>query len=332
MRLQEIGEFGLIRMLTAAQSAGEGVVRGVGDDAAVLQPSPGWQLLAACDMMVEGVHFSRALTDPFDLGWKLLAVNLSDIAAMAGRPRWGLIGLGIPNDAEPASMHKIYAGVNELAAVYGVAITGGDTVKAPCLFLSLTMLGEVPAGRAVYRSGARPGDYVVVTGCLGSSAAGLQLLLRAVEVPAALRERMISAHLRPNPRVREAEMLAASLGIGAMLDISDGLAGDLGHLCRESGVGAEIWPERIPIDPDLPLLAELLGQSVGDFSLFGGEDYELLLAVPPTAVAKLPELAERLKLPLTVIGQCTAAAGVIELVEGNRRRVLERGGYDHFGK
>jgi thiamine-monophosphate kinase len=272
---------------------------GVGDDAAVLVPTPGRRLVVTTDVVVEGRHFDAALSDPEDWGWKAVTVNLSDLAAMGAEPRWLVVALTVPPAAAPATLERVYAGMGEACREYGVALVGGDTSGGPALSLAVTAVGE--AGRVVTRSGARPGDRLVVTGPLGAAAAGLGLLRlatgdgqpqpagrrgsRAREAAGELLARhphLAAAHRRPRPQLAMGLRLAAG-GATAMLDVSDGLAGDVLHLADASGTGVEVHDAAVPLATGVAEAAALLGRDPVELALGGGEDFVLAAALPPSA-------------------------------------------------
>lgn len=330
MLIKEIGEFGLIERLMGSRIAPPGVVKGAGDDAAVLQISRGSRLLVTGDMLVEGTHFLRDQASPFDLGYKLLAVNLSDIAAMAGTPRFAVVFLGLPADLTVEAVEELYQGLQSLADQHQVAIVGGDTVRSQHLTLGLTLLGEGNPSKVILRSGAQAGDLLAVTGTLGGSAAGLAVVLGQVAVEEETARRARAAHYRPCPRVKEGIRLGSLGLVGAMIDISDSLASEVAHLCRESGVGAELWGEAVPIAPEVPRIAQALGQSPLNLALYGGEDYELLFAVNPAGWERVKVEMAELGTPVTAIGRFTASPRKIELTVSGRRQPLASSGYDHF--
>jgi len=337
MKLSELGEFGLIERLSKlVPTRGPGVIVGIGDDTAVLETRAGTQLLATCDMLVEGEHFLLDRLTPFQLGWKALAVNVSDIAAMAGLPRFALISLGIPPDLPVEFLDELYRGLAALAANYGVVLVGGDTVRSRRgLVIDITVLGEVDRGRAVLRSGSRVGDLILVTGQLGDSAGGLEVLLRLpVKEKSHSPEEtaLIKAHLEPHPRVQEARAAVAAGTVRAMDDISDGLAREIREITGASGVGANLWLDQIPLSPALQNLAETWGRSPLDFALYGGEDYELIFTVPAEqapAVARAVEDATGTR--TSVIGEIVPPEEGIQLIyPGGERVPLTKSGWDHF--
>jgi thiamine-monophosphate kinase len=287
-------EFALIRRYFAELTPdGEGVVLGIGDDAALLKPSLGCELVLTSDTLVCGRHFPEA-TAPRDIGWKSLAVNLSDLAAMGARPRWFTLALTLP-EASESWLAAFAEGLAALAQAHRVALVGGDTTRGP-LSITITALGEVPAGHALRRAGARPGDAICVTGTLGDAALALRL---GEAADPALRARLD----RPQPRI--AAGLALRGIARAALDLSDGLLGDLQHILAASAVGAEIDVGLLPASPAFTRLVPPADRL--PLQLAGGDDYELCLCVPE---ALLDRAAAALDLPLTCIGRITAASGL----------------------
>jgi len=336
--VQQIGELGLIRRLRASGGApAPGIRTGIGDDTAVLDVSRDAVLLATTDLVVEDVHFRRASATFNDIGWKALAVNLSDIAAMGGRPRWALVALALPGAAEMEDVDALYAGMRDAAAPHGVDIVGGDTSASRGGWaISVTLLGE-HTGTPRLRSMARPGDVVAVTGNLGRSAAGLAALedhrggdVRGAIAPEALQE-ITDAHRRPLARVREGGWLGAQPAVHALMDCSDGLATDLGHICRESGVRATIFLERLPLSAAVREAALALGRDPVDWATGGGEDYELLLTCEAAAASSLAAgLLSATGTPLTMIGEVASGAPEIAWIGADGAPVPIRAGYEHF--
>jgi thiamine-monophosphate kinase len=324
----------VIRRLLAEDMPG--VKLGLGDDAALVEMGSHLGVLTA-DMLVEGVHFDRDTTPPADLGYKALAVNVSDVAAMGGSPRYALMSLGLPEDVEASWVVELYGGLREGAREYGMAVVGGDTSRADCVVVSVAVTGEVARNGAVTRGGARPGDRIVVTGALGAAAGGLMLLRApAHDVAQAAASdwgrSLVEAHLRPVARVGEGQTLGQS-GATAMIDVSDGLAKDLGRLCEASGVAAAVVLADIPVALTLKQLADAVPEvDPVALALSGGEDYELLAALPPHAVPSASaKLAERFGTQLTDIGEIREGTGLVAIEADGRARTLEPKGWDHFG-
>jgi thiamine-monophosphate kinase len=326
-------ESGLIQSVREWAAGGDGVRVGIGDDCAVLTPTAGATLVATTDLLLDGVHFRRRWAEPADIGWKALAVNLSDIAAMGGRPRWALVALACPPSTTIDEIEAFYAGALALGGEHGVALVGGDTSSSPAGWLvNATVLGETTR-RPLLRSGARPGDVVAVTGALGRAAAGLALLERAKAPPGvsadALAE-VTAAHLRPRPLVAEGLWLGAAEGVTAMIDLSDGLSTDLGHITAESHVGARVDLGQVPIAPATLAVARALGADHLAWATGGGEDYELLLTCASTAFAGLREGFERSTgARLSPIGEVVAGPGVTFQDARGRSRAAAPG-FEHF--
>lgn len=322
-----------IRELTARGDSASGVTIGIGDDCAVLEPRAGAALLATTDLLLEDVHFRRRWAEPADIGWKALAVNLSDIASMGGRPRWALVALACPAGTPVEDIEAFYDGALALARRHDVAVVGGDTSASPAGWLvNVTLLGDV-FGAPRLRSDARPGDVVAVTGSLGRSAAGLAVLERGTApggVAAADLAEVSAAHLRPEPRVAAGAWLGGAPGVRAMMDISDGIGLDLPRLVGASGVGARVDVDRLPIDAPTRAVAAALGAEATTWATGGGEDYELLLTCEAGAFEILQRgLAATTGARLTPIGEITAAAPAVRWLAGGREVAVARG-FEHF--
>jgi thiamine-monophosphate kinase len=249
----------------------------------VLEATPGHKLVVTTDVLVEGVDFTAELSEPEDWGWKAVAANCSDLAAMAAEARWLVIAVTVPEPTPVATLERVYAGVGEACRAFGVALVGGDVSAGPALSLAVTALGE--AERPVLRSGARPGDRLCVTGALGAAAAGLVLLRSADPAARELLDRfpgLAAAHRRPRPALAMGLALARA-GASAMLDVSDGLAGDAAHLADASGVGVEVHDAAVPLAPGVAEAAALTGLDPLELALGGGEDFVLAAALPRTA-------------------------------------------------
>ncbi|TDA67710.1 MAG: thiamine-phosphate kinase [Clostridia bacterium] len=333
MDLRHVGEWGLIKRFTRGSVVvPERVIAGIGDDAAVLPgPEPGEVLLATTDMLVETVHFRREWSTPEDVGYKAMAVNLSDIAAMGGRPESALLSLAVPKRLEIAWVESFSAGLRSCAARFGVNIVGGDTVASPneVITISITVLGSVLRDRCLYRHGARPGDVLMVTGNLGGAAAGLALLQHPeMEVDAA--SPLLRRHRRPEPRVEAGKLLSALGGVTCADDISDGLVSEMYQISEAGQVGLEIYVEKIPMAPGVNEVAAFLGYDPLELALYGGEDYELLFTVAPGAVAKVARTLREAGIEVTPIGLVLPSGEGISSLRGLKRSPLPPGGYEHF--
>lgn len=298
----------------------------VGDDAALIRARPGMQLAISTDMLVAGTHFF-ADTDPEDLGWKTLAVNISDLAAMGAEPRWAVLAASLPS-ADESWIAPFAKGFFACCEAFGIDTIGGDTTRGP-LNLCPTIFGEVPVGQAITRSGGRPGDDLWVSGAPGRAALGLAHLKAEVRLAADWRDDCLAALQRPQPRV--ALGLALRGLATAMLDVSDGLLGDLDHILELSAVGAEVDEAALPLAP----LIAACGDPIRAFQACtaGGDDYELLFAAPAERRAELAALSARLDLPLHRIGHLTATPGQLQLRHANGQLDnLAVRGYDHFGR
>jgi thiamine-monophosphate kinase len=289
-----VDEFELIRRYFALPGEAQGVITGIGDDGAILEPDAGRELVAVVDTLVEGVHF-LADTDPTDIAYRVVAVNLSDIAAMGARPRWMTLALTL-RDANEEWVGRFAAGLHEAAAEHGVALVGGDTTSGPCVVASVQIIGDVESGNALHRSGAKPGDTIYVTGTVGDAAAGLELIRDAR--PA---EYLAGRFLRPSARVAYGQQLA---GVAtAAIDVSDGLFADLQKMLSASGVGGEIDLDELPISAELA--SSFAADAVRRFALNGGDDYELCFAA---SAASLPDSGD---LPVTAIGRVTTGSNIV---------------------
>ena len=307
------------------------LVRGIGDDCAVIRQMNGHLQLITTDALVENIHFNTSWHPARKLGRKAASVNISDIAAMAGNPRYAFLSLALPAGTKDVWLDEFLFGFKEVLDEYQVLLLGGDTVRSvDVLMFSVTILGEVSEEEICYRSGARPGDAILVSGTLGDAAAGLIACKKRLEDPAGRYSSLVQRHLDPQAKVELGRLLGKSGKVHAMLDSSDGLATDLAHLCEESGVGAEIAAEGIPINDAVRELAPRGRYEPLSLAVSGGEDYQLVLTAAEKDVdALLLDCQERLAEKLTVIGRILEGKGVI-LVEGGRRREVSFKGFDHF--
>jgi len=310
-----------------------GVQVGIGDDAAVVEAGTGSTVLTT-DMLIEGVHFERTSISARDLGAKSIVVNLSDIAAMAASPRYAMVSLGIPADVEAAWVMELFGGMRAACDEYALTLVGGDTNRADAIVIAVAVVGEVGSGHAVTRSGAHPGDLVVVTGSLGAAAGGLLLSrIHPSKLTHALTEpwgrELLDAQARPVARVGEGQSLAQA-GATAMMDLSDGLAKDLSRLCEASGVGARVELARVPVAEALRRAAGFLEVDPLELALGGGEDYELLGTIDLTNLERARnDLHERFGVTLTDVG-VIIDDGLVEVDAEGRESPLEPKGWDHF--
>lgn len=336
MNVSDLGEFELIARLTKNLPLRTDVSLGAGDDCAILDLGGNLLLLATNDSQVEGVHFTFQTSTPEQIGRKALAVNISDIAAMGGEPRYALISLILPSHLSLDMLERIYTGLHQEAEQFAIAIVGGNIAgagKGEQLIIDITLLGTVERGHALLRSGAHIGDTIYVTGFLGDSAAGLYTLLHPNSLyPQDAQEHLRTIHRVPHPHVRTGQMLS-QLGpniVTAMLDISDGLSGDLAHLCERSKVGACINVASLPLSPALRALAASVGHDPLDWALHGGEDYELLFTVSPrNENAVIEAIQAATDTPMTAIG-CICQEDMKLVYPDGHEEVLQQQSWDHL--
>ena len=331
--LAELGERGLIaRLRRRLPPPGPEVLLGIGDDAAAVT----WgaeTLLLTTDTLLEGVHFRRSTATLRDIGAKAIAVNVSDIAAMGGEPRYALLALALPPSLAVTELDELYAGVHDMARQHGVTLVGGDTCAAPGgVVLSVTLVGRVD-GAPLRRSGARPGDAILVSGTLGAAAAGLAVLERGPgALPPAVVEAVVRPHRVPTPRVAESQLIRASGWATAMIDLSDGLVTDLGHVAAESSVGARIDVDALPVSEATRAVARALGVDPLAWALSGGEDYELLFtAVADRAGDLARAVTDRTGTPVHRIGEVRPLGEGVRFLDRDGRPLAVEPGFDHFG-
>lgn len=324
MKLAELGEFGLIDNIAARVPAHPSVRVGIGDDAAALLPSPGSLTLITSDMLLEGVHFDLSFGDPQSLGRKSLAVNLSDLAAMGAQPRHFLLSLALPAGTSVEFVEGFVSGVLEMAARHGAVLVGGDTCASRGgVAISITALGEQVPEKVLKRSGARPGDAVFVTGTVGDAAAGLELLFRGER-----EGRLVAKQLDPQPRVAAGVALAEAGLAHAMIDVSDGVLADLGHVCELSRVGALVDLALLPLSGEYR--SHCTGADPFALALSGGEDYELLFSAPRDREAEIAQLMERHGVPVTRIGEIREGSGIDVVAPDGKSYLPKARGFNHF--
>lgn len=334
MKASELGEFGLIELLasivnrakTTSDASWQNLLIGIGDDAAAWRGDSSIQL-ATVDTLVEGVHFHRKIITDEELGWKALAVNLSDIAAMGGVPKYALVSLALPGDLEVEAISALYQGMVNLAQEFRVVIAGGDVISAPSLIITITVFGslEDKDKSPLTRSAAMPDDQVAVTGFLGTSAAGLKMLMEGLNWDEETTTLVKQAHLRPTPKIKEGQVLLQS-GVKTAIDISDGLISDLSQICKLSRVGAKIRLDSLPVHH---LVRAALNNSWMELALSGGEDYELLFTANNSVIDRVKEA---LTCPVTVIGEITRETpGEVTVIDKSGKTIpCRQAGWEHF--
>ncbi len=331
VKVSEAGEFELIDKLASilkqGQKADPKLLVGIGDDCAAWRVGD-QVLLATTDTMVAGVHFLPS-AQLRDVGWKIVAVNVSDITAMGGIPNYGLITLGLPPGTPVGSVEELYEGINGACNAYNIVIAGGDVVRVEQFFVTLALTGEATVGESgqpalMTRAAAKPGDEIAITGYLGDSAAGLRVLAQGAPVGtnATL---LIQAHVQPQPKV-EAGQAAVKAGVRCGIDISDGLLQDVGRICRASNVGALLYADKIPLSP---ALKQTFPKDAIALATSGGEDYELALVAPHAVLEQLSNSAE---IPITIVGKVVSEhPGKVRLLSADGRELdIALHGWDHL--
>lgn len=337
-----LDEFGLIRVWTQDRQSkeflhGAGVTLGIGDDTAIVRATSGQEWLFAMDTMVEEVHFLSETMSEQDIGYKALASNISDIAAMGGLPKFALVSVSIPPNWDQLRMKKVFDGLYDCAARYGVAIVGGDTTAAPLhLVVSVTVIGTVEAGRALRRSDAKPGQFVFLTGPTGLSAGGLHGLLpksdgsrNKIRPP----QRLINAHQRPSPSVKAGRLLIERGWGAALNDVSDGVASEAWEIAEASSVRVKLKEDQLPLSGELAAYASQCKINPLDWVLYGGEDYVLLGTADRRYEAAMKELFRSEGIPFFIIGEVEEGTPdvFLEASSGQGQSILKQG-YNHFSK
>jgi len=337
--ISKIREFDLIRQLRQRYRAKSPLIlRGIGDDAAVIAPAKNWWQLLTTDLLTEGIHFDLRTATFSDIGFRAAAANLSDIAAMGGTPEYLLVSLAIPRSGTGRQVSHLYRGMMAACRPHNVKLIGGDTsASAAGWFINITLIGSSTGRHVLLRSEARAGDALYVTGTLGDSLAGLKLLRQSqrgtATQPFSPRHRrfLMSRHWRPTARIVEGRWLCAKGWATSAIDISDGLSGDLRHICEESHVGAEITLSALPISPACRSYAESTNQDPAVLALAGGEDYELLFTVAPRQRSRFERATAAKHLHVTRIGTITPArSGLHMITQNGQRRLLPFISYEHF--
>ncbi len=330
MKLKEIGEFGFIdRIKNGCFIREKNVIKAIGDDCCVFRTSSNLVTLLTTDMLVENIHFLREPMSTFKLGRKSLAVNISDIAAMGGTPREAVISIAIPDSINVEYLDSLYNGMKAIAGEFDVNLLGGDTTASPQhLVINISLVGEIAEDEILYRSGAKAGDKIFLTGTIGSSAAGLDLILSNREFEKG--EELIEAHFNPLPHIKAGRQIAISKLANSMIDVSDGVASDLGHICIESNLGAVIDESQLPVTELFKNYCKEFNLDFEKLSLHVGEDYVLLGTVPAENSAKLSAILNANGCQLYIIGEMINGSGIkIKGFDGNLRPI-KASGYDHF--
>ena len=328
MELKELGEFGLIDLIRRkVYTKDKRVVLNIGDDAAVLKCSPGKLLIFTTDTLMERVHFDLRYFSFKDIGWKSMATNLSDIAAMGGIPLAGLVSLGLPKRIKEEQVLELYSGMENLSSRFKCPIVGGDIFSSPQgLVVTISLLGEVEKNLFKPRGGARVGDLIYVTGDLGEAETGLRILRKSNKKKKSITKK----HLTPCPRITESRLLIKNLKISSMIDISDGLSSDLHHICEESKKGALIYAEKIPISQRIMEVCRPLKIPPLNLALSSGEEYELLFTLSPGQEKKIEKMTKG-KFKVTLIGEIRQKEEGVEILDlDGRIKDLKKTGYTHF--
>jgi len=332
MKLREIGEFGFIDRIKGGCFIREkNVIKAIGDDCCVFRTSANLATILTTDMLVEDIHFLRDAIPAVKLGRKSLAVNISDIAAMGGIPREAVISIAIPPDLDVEYLDALYDGMKEMAREFDVNLLGGDTTSAPKhLVINVALVGEGKEDELLYRSGARVGDIIFLTGNVGSSAAGLDMILNNREVDCWTE--LLEAHHNPVPHVKAGRIIASLRAANSMIDVSDGVASDLGHICFESGVGAIVEESKIPVTKTFEKYVARFGLDYEYLSLHVGEDYVLLGTARESAADTLGRALAKEGCHFFVVGRIVEGQGIRLIGRDGKARAMEARGFDHFRK
>lgn len=334
--MTDLGEFLLIEHLrNIVENDHPDVIVGIGDDTAVLAQEGNEYLLATVDSHVENIHYLPYLNTPRQLGRRILAVNISDIAAMGGYPQFALVSVSLPPHTTIQWFEELYRGIRAEADRFGVIIVGGNTTNSHAgVRIDITLLGRVHHDHLLLRSGASPGDKILVTGVPGQAYAGLQLVFQPqLAIDPAIRSRLIQHYIEPQPMVAEAALIAKSGLATAMIDVSDGLSGDLGHICERSKVGVRIWTEQLPCTDDVRQVADMLDMLPWQIALTGGDDYGLCFTAAPESAEQLAaDITEQTGTRVSIIGEIAPLEKGRRLVLADGERIpLASQAWQHFG-
>ena len=333
MNLKEIGEFGFIKKISrGCLIRPERIIKAIGDDAAAFTTDPAKVALITTDLLVERIHFLRKSISGYDLGYKSLAVNLSDIAAMGGTAGEAFVSIAVPADCSLVYLEGVYDGMRELAAAFDVNILGGDTTTSKIdLIINVAVYGSVAREQMLCRDAARPGDLIFSTGYLGDSRAGLHLILNNIPAESDQLQNLVRAHFRPEPHLKEGRFLAQQSAVRAAIDTSDGLSSDLGHIVEESGVGATLYYKNIPVSEDLKAFCEQFNFDPVEYALAGGEDYTLLCTIAPAEAERIAgDFQTTFNRRLFRIGEITAQKKMQLIYPDGSSGQIAPTGWDHF--
>ena len=324
-------EFDFINKIKPKTIYQSSLKKGIGDDSAVFEGNSRFDELICMDTMVEGIHFTKQTMTPFMVGYKALAVNISDIAAMGGLPTYYLVSIAVPTDWTEEDLNQLYSGMTKLGNDYSIDLIGGDTVSSKRgLVVTVTVCGRIEKGKSLYRSQAREGDYVFVIGEVGASAAGLDLLLKYGHHHSTYtenEEKLLHAHQLPKPQVEAGHILAKSEERISLNDISDGLASEANEIAEASNVVLTIDYEKVPRSPFIQTYSE---EQQRKWSLFGGEDYQLVGTMPKAAYPKINQTFNQKGIKLTIIGEVTSGEANVYITMNNQKEQLPKKGFNHF--
>jgi len=310
----------------------QGLIKGIGDDAAVIQANPPYQTIVTTDMLIETIHFLRDSISGFELGYKSLSVNLSDIAAMGGIPTDAFINIAIPKNCRIEFVEAIYDGLKHLAQQFQMNISGGDTTRSPNLIvISITVMGYISANNIMFRHTAKPGDVIFATGFIGDSRAGLHLITNHIPIDSASNKYLYQAHIKPFPQVKEGQFLAQQHGTHAAIDISDGLSSDIGHILKQSQVGACIYADRLPLSDQFLTFCKTYHVNPIEYALSGGEDYILVCTIDNKHATSIQNVFQStFGRPLYHIGVITESLDYMLQFSDNTSQTIHLSGWDHF--
>lgn len=333
MKISELGEFAFIRRLASRFSQDlPKDIQGIGDDCAIIPYLDHTSLLITTDLLIENVHFIRSKISAQDLGYKSIAVNLSDIAAMGGCPLYTLISIGLPSDIDVEWIDHFFDGMEELAKQENVLLLGGDTTFASEIAINFVIIGKIETSLIKKRSQAKAGDIICCTNNLGDSGAGLKIILEDLPLTD-IAKQLIQKHNRPFPAIHEGQWLASQNGVHAMIDVSDGIDSDIRHIMEQSHCGAVIDLDRLPLSADLDQIAKLYNWNAAEIAATAGEDYCLLVTIDPIEYEKINSLYNQtFKKPLFKIGQITDQANKLSYLKDSFPVQLQNRGFDHFKK